>query len=143
MCRDLFGWYVSTVCCWNPWVKRIHREKINQSILTLWVTRVSVGIQSITLDLLCNYALLNVGIQTLHNKVCLSDFLVIVYHLFKGRMVTDYGFIAFLNFFPGDNWPLDQVFWLWRGFEGVSERCVSPRKIFHKEHASLCKVNPV
>ena len=38
--------------------------KINQSILTLWVTQVSVGIQSITLDLLCNYALLNVGIQT-------------------------------------------------------------------------------
>ena len=38
--------------------------KINLSILTLWVTQVPVGIQSITLDLLCNYALLNVGIQT-------------------------------------------------------------------------------
>ncbi|XP_078312326.1 uncharacterized protein LOC144619022 isoform X1 [Crassostrea virginica] len=37
--------------------------KINQSILTLWVTQVSVGIQSITLDLLCNYALLNVIID--------------------------------------------------------------------------------
>ncbi|XP_078328324.1 uncharacterized protein LOC144623691 isoform X1 [Crassostrea virginica] len=37
--------------------------KINLSILTLWVTQVPVGIQSITLDLLCNYALLNVIID--------------------------------------------------------------------------------
>ena len=46
-------------------METIHREKINQSILTLWVTQVSVGIQSITLDLHCNCALLNVDIQTL------------------------------------------------------------------------------
>ena len=44
-------------------------EKINQSILNLWATQISIGIQSITRDLLCYYALLNAGIQTLHSKV--------------------------------------------------------------------------
>ena len=58
-----------------------------------------------------------------------------VYLLFEGRMVTDYGFIAFFYFFSGDNWPLDQVFWLLHGFHGGSERYDNPRKILHKEHA--------
>ena len=102
--------------------------KINQSILTLWVN----GIQSITLDLLCNYALLNVGIQTC---VFLTFLLLHVYLLFEGRMVTDCGFIAFLYFYSGDNWPLDQVFCLLRGYHGGSERYDNPRKILHKEHA--------
>ena len=47
--------------------------KNDNFILTLWV--VSLEIQSIILDLLCNYALLIVGIQTIHSKVCFPDFL--------------------------------------------------------------------
>ena len=100
---------------------------INQSILTLWVTQV-IYYTGFTLQLCL--------IECWYPDIRFSDFFVIyVYLLFEGRMVTDYGFIAFLYFFSGDNWPLDKVFWLRRGFHGGSERYDNPRKILHKEHA--------